>query len=91
MAKRGFSPKKLAACLSARDAAGKRAMRAMSMADKRGYTATVHSKGSLWDDPRVQAATRRHSVLIQRCQDMMPKSARTMRRRRAAIFKKLGV
>jgi hypothetical protein len=44
-----------------------RLYRAMNAADRRGYTGMLHSKGGLFDDPRVKAIKRRYDHVIDRC------------------------
>lgn len=59
--------KKPASCQVQLDAVRKRLYRAMSAADRRGYTGMVNSKGGLFDDPRVKAVKRRYDHVIDRC------------------------
>lgn len=40
---------------------------AITGANKRGYTGMVHSRGSLFDDPRVRALIRKRDVLLKKC------------------------
>lgn len=47
--------------------AQKRLYRAMTAADRKGYTGMVGSKGSLFDEPRVQAAKRNYDHILDRC------------------------
>jgi len=49
------------------DAVRKRLQRAMTGADRRGYTGNVGSKGGLFDDPRVKAVKRRYDHVVDRC------------------------
>lgn len=58
----------------------KRLERAMSHADRRGYTGMVRSKGGLFDDPRVKALMRKRDVLLRRCTHIIPETPRRRRR-----------
>lgn len=40
---------------------------AMKDADRRGYTGMLHSKGSLFDEPRVKALMRKRDALLKKC------------------------
>lgn len=42
-------------------------IQAIKGADKRGYTGMLHSKGSLFDDPRVKVLKRRFDELLKKC------------------------
>ena len=42
-------------------------MQAMQQADRRGYTGMLHSKGGLFDDPRVKALVRKRDALLRKC------------------------
>lgn len=40
---------------------------AMKDADRRGYTGMLHSKGALFDEPRVKALMRKRDALLKKC------------------------
>lgn len=41
--------------------------RAMETADSRGYTGMLHSRGGLFDDPKVKRLMRKRDVLLKKC------------------------
>lgn len=59
--KRGDLPH---ACHTQLVAVERRLLRAISTADRRGYTGYVNGKGGLFDDPRVKAIIRRRDRLL---------------------------
>lgn len=40
---------------------------AMKAADRQGYTGMLHSKGGLFDAPRVKALMRKRDALLKKC------------------------